>query len=98
MTASSSAACVSTLLNAGRSLRMSPLPDAAPLPIVNPERRRWLEGARRALVTAIAVGHVPDLYTLPLKVRRRCGVFVTLRSGRRLRGCIGQPDSPHPLE
>jgi len=77
---------------------MSPLPDAAAIPIVSAERRRLLAVARRAIVTAVAAGHVPDLYTLPLKGRRRFGVFVTLRSGRRLRGCIGQPDSPHPLE
>jgi AmmeMemoRadiSam system protein A len=77
---------------------MLPLPDAAPIPIVSAERRRLLEVARRSIVTAVAAGHVPDLYALPLKVRRRCGVFVTLRLGRRLRGCIGQPDSPHPLE
>lgn len=77
---------------------MSPLPEAGPIPIVSAERRRLLEMARRSIVTAVAAGHVPDLYTLPLKVRRRCGVFVTLRAGRRLRGCIGQPDSPHPLD
>ncbi len=57
-----------------------------------------LEVARRSIISAVGAGHVPDLYTLPLKVKRCCGVFVTLRSGRRLRGCIGQPDSPHPLE
>ena len=77
---------------------MSPLPDAAPIPIVGAERRRLLEVARRAIASAVAAGHVPDLYTLPLKETRRCGVFVTLRHERRLRGCIGQPDSPHPLE
>lgn len=77
---------------------MSPLPDAAPIPIVRAERRRLLELARRSIINAVAAGHVPDLYALPLKVKRRCGVFVTLRAGRRLRGCIGQPDSPHPLD
>lgn len=77
---------------------MSPLPNDGPIPIVSMERRRLLEAARRSIVAAVAAGHVPDLYALPLKVRRRCGVFVTLRAGRRLRGCIGQPDSPHPLE
>jgi AmmeMemoRadiSam system protein A len=77
---------------------MSPLPDADPIPIVSAERRRLLEVARRAIASAVAAGHVPDLYTLPTEAVRRCGVFVTLRSVRRLRGCIGQPDSPHPLE
>jgi AmmeMemoRadiSam system protein A len=77
---------------------MSPLPDATPIPIIPAERRRLLEVARRSIIYSVAAGHVPDLYTLPLKVKRRCGVFVTLRARRRLRGCIGQPDSPHPLE
>jgi AmmeMemoRadiSam system protein A len=77
---------------------MSPLPDSAPIPIVSAERRRLLEVARRSIAMAIAAGHVPDLYTLPTEAVRRCGVFVTLRAARRLRGCIGQPDSPHPLE
>lgn len=76
---------------------MSLLPDA-PLPIVSAERRRLLELARRSIISAVAAGRLPDLYTLPLKVTRCCGVFVTLRASRRLRGCIGQPDSPHPLE
>ena len=77
---------------------MSPLPDATPIPIVHAERRRLLEVARRSIISAVAAGHVPDLYTLPTKAVRRCGVFVTLRMVQRLRGCIGQPDSPHPLE
>ena len=77
---------------------MSPLPESGPIPIVSAERRRLLEVARRSIATAIAAGHIPDLYTLPTEAVRRCGVFVTLRTERRLRGCIGQPDSPHPLE
>lgn len=77
---------------------MLPLPDARPLPISSAERRRLLEVARKAIVSAVAAGRVPDLYNVPGEPVRRCGVFVTIRTGRVLRGCIGKPESPFPLE
>jgi AmmeMemoRadiSam system protein A len=76
---------------------MSPLPDAR-LPVPIAERRRLLEVARKAIVAAVAAERVPDLYTAPGGVVRRCGVFVTIRTGGVLRGCIGKPESPFPLE
>ena len=61
-------------------------------PLLNDERRALVELARMAVVEAVQTGRL-------LKIQAKfefgsllipSGVFITLRRGRRLRGCIGQ--------
>ncbi len=61
-------------------------------PLLEDERRALLELARLAVVEAAQSGR---LLKIPSKFEfgallNPCGVFITLRRGRRLRGCIGQ--------
>ncbi len=61
-------------------------------PLLEDERRALLELARLAVVEAAQSGR---LLKIPSKFEfgallKPCGVFITLRRGRRLRGCIGQ--------
>lgn len=61
-------------------------------PLLEDERRALLELARLAVVEAVQSGR---LLKIPLKFEfgallKPCGVFITLRRSRRLRGCIGQ--------
>jgi len=61
------------------------------------DRKSILELARQAVVEAVcrkpAAENVPKTEVL----EQRCGVFVTLRVGGRLRGCIGVIESVGPL-
>jgi AmmeMemoRadiSam system protein A len=60
------------------------------------DRLSLLRLARRAVIQAVSSGDLPDVPNDGI-FARRCGVFVTLRSGRRLRGCIGVVDVDQPL-
>lgn len=57
--------------------------------------------ARRAVETKLRAGETMKPADAPEKLRRRCGVFVTLNSvegsAHRLRGCIGFPYPEKPL-
>ncbi|MGD0907252.1 MAG: AmmeMemoRadiSam system protein A [Candidatus Acidiferrales bacterium] len=60
----------------------------------------WLalmEIARRAIATAIFDGCLPDLPAYSDTLSEPRGAFVTLYRSGRLRGCVGQVESPGPL-
>jgi AmmeMemoRadiSam system protein A len=61
------------------------------------DRKSILELARQATVEAVC--RKPVLENVPKTgvFEQRCGVFVTLRVGGRLRGCIGVIESVEPL-
>lgn len=58
-----------------------------------------LELARRQIHSFLfrKTGITPDEQGIPPSCRARLGVFVTLKTGGRLRGCIGRIDAPKPL-
>lgn len=58
-----------------------------------------LQTARSALEQAVGAGRVPPPHDLPCTspLDELCGVFVTLRCGGRLRGCIGLPEPVMPI-
>ena len=53
--------------------------------------------ARQVIVEAVSHGHLPDKIPHDGVFAERSGVFVTLRCGSRLRGCIGAIDIDEPL-
>jgi AmmeMemoRadiSam system protein A len=61
------------------------------------ERRRLLAVARGAIHGFVVEGRLPESPRLA-EAGGRCGAFVTLHAAGRLRGCIGKPESPYPLE
>ncbi|HTS00260.1 MAG TPA: AmmeMemoRadiSam system protein A [Bacteroidota bacterium] len=61
------------------------------------ERRRLLAIARESLASLLERRPVHDTGPLEGRLAEPGGAFVTLRSGGRLRGCIGYIDSPRPL-
>ncbi|HUI10601.1 MAG TPA: AmmeMemoRadiSam system protein A [Bacteroidota bacterium] len=61
------------------------------------ERRRLLAIARESLVSLLEHREAHDPGPLTGRLAEPGGAFVTLRSGGRLRGCIGYIDSPQPL-
>lgn len=70
-----------------------------PQDILPPEEQRLLlRLARSAIRSAVEAGRVlPAVPALPELLRRRRGVFVTLRLEGDLRGCIGYPFPVKPL-
>lgn len=66
-------------------------------PLSSDERRRLLEIARSSIVAAVS--HRANLELGPMvgALAEPRGAFVTLRSGGKLRGCVGQPESRDPL-
>jgi uncharacterized protein len=61
------------------------------------ERKRLLTAARGAIREFVLHQRLPDSAPRGAPGLTR-GAFVTLRIGRRLRGCIGRPESSEPLE
>jgi AmmeMemoRadiSam system protein A len=61
------------------------------------DRQDLLRLARQAVAEAVIRAHLPDNIPFNGVFAERCGVFVTLRSGNRLRGCIGVIDGDEPL-
>ncbi len=61
------------------------------------DRRTLLRLARRVVVEVVSLGHLPDEIPTDGIFADRCGVFVTLRAGHRLRGCIGVIEGDDPL-
>lgn len=53
--------------------------------------------ARRSIELALDDGPVPRPDAADPAMDARCGAFVTIRIGRRLRGCIGRVESDWPL-
>lgn len=60
-------------------------------------RQRLLQIARRSVEAAVAGGKPPDPRTDAPELQAHCGVFVTLTTHGRLRGCIGCFRSDEPL-
>ncbi|MGB6411258.1 MAG: AmmeMemoRadiSam system protein A [Candidatus Deferrimicrobiaceae bacterium] len=61
------------------------------------EREELLRIARSALATYIAQGRMPDGTPAHVNLSAPGSAFVTLRSGERLRGCIGYTEPHAPL-
>ncbi|HSN68816.1 MAG TPA: AmmeMemoRadiSam system protein A, partial [Thermoanaerobaculia bacterium] len=62
------------------------------------ERREILAIARAAIETALRRETLSyDAFTVTPEMERRAGVFVTLRQGDDLRGCIGVLEPSEPL-
>ena len=61
------------------------------------ERRRLLAIARESLTSLLEHRPAHDPGPLTGRLAEPGGAFVTLRTGGRLRGCIGYIDSPRPL-
>lgn len=68
-----------------------------PNPLADEERRALLELARRAITEATLHDRLPDIPRLEGALARPAGVFVSLHSCGRLRGCIGQIEGVLPL-
>ncbi len=58
-------------------------------PLSDEQRRLLVSIARSAVASGLGVGEPVATERIDLTLRRRCGVFVTLRIGEELRGCIG---------
>jgi AmmeMemoRadiSam system protein A len=61
------------------------------------DRQNLLRLARHAVEQAVSRTQLPENIPHDGVFAERCGVFITLRSGRRLRGCIGVIDADQPL-
>jgi AmmeMemoRadiSam system protein A len=65
--------------------------------LTNDEKRTLLTIARSAITSAIGNATLPTLKIQSEALERRSGVFVTLRIGEDLRGCIGYIEPLFPL-
>lgn len=65
--------------------------------LTDEEGRALLALARHAVRAAATRAPLPEPGSLPERLRRPQGTFVTLREGRRLRGCIGVVVADQPL-
>jgi len=63
----------------------------------NREKQALLQVARRALTLAVEGGETHEDFSTDASLTRSGAAFVTLHSGKRLRGCIGQLDWNEPL-
>ena len=61
------------------------------------DRQALLQLARQAVVNAVSLGDLPGEIPNQGVFAERRGVFVTLRSANRLRGCIGVIEGDEPL-
>ena len=61
------------------------------------DRNEIQELARQAVEEAVCRGRVLERIPKTEVFERKCGVFVTLHAGKRLRGCIGVIDAKEPL-
>jgi uncharacterized protein len=62
------------------------------------DRRKLLKRARQAIFEVVSSSTFLDLPPAVGRLAEFRGVFVTLRSNGKLRGCAGQPDATHVLE
>jgi AmmeMemoRadiSam system protein A len=65
--------------------------------LTNEEKRTLLKIARSAIACALESKTLPTLNSQSKAINRRSGVFVTLRIGEDLRGCIGYIEPLFPL-
>lgn len=65
--------------------------------LTNEEKRTLLKIARSAIASALESKTLPSLKFQSEALNRRSGVFVTLRIGEELRGCIGYIEPLFPL-
>jgi AmmeMemoRadiSam system protein A len=61
------------------------------------DRRALLDLARRAISSAVIEKRIQDFPAHSAALATPAGVFVTLHCAGRLRGCVGQVESPDPL-
>lgn len=61
------------------------------------DQRTLLRLARQALEEAVRHGRLSEVELPPGFLHERCGAFVTLHKGPRLRGCIGYIEALKPL-
>jgi AmmeMemoRadiSam system protein A len=74
-------------------MRPDPLPGLIP-----PETRGRLLALARGAIRAYVLDQLLPDESSPRQAGERRGAFVTLHLAGRLRGCMGRPDSPDPLE
>jgi AmmeMemoRadiSam system protein A len=67
------------------------------LPLSESDQLTLLKMAREALAEAIHQHRLPDIPEPAVSLQQPCGAFVTLRKGKRLRGCIGYVEAVKPL-
>ncbi len=67
------------------------------LPLTENDQRILLRLAREALTRYLDDGRVPQGDEPLEALRQHCGAFVTLRRGKKLRGCIGVIEASKPL-
>jgi AmmeMemoRadiSam system protein A len=66
-------------------------------PLTEADQQTLLRMAREAIVEYLRQHRLPEVPEPPEALRQPCGAFVTLRKGRRLRGCIGYVEAVKPL-
>jgi len=66
-------------------------------PLDETEQSDLLRRARQALEDAVLHGRLTEIPVPPGPQSERCGAFVTLHKGERLRGCIGYVEAHKPL-
>ena len=62
-----------------------------------PSRKRLLEIARVSVEAAVRGHPLPKVEESAPELQAECGCFVTLKSGERLRGCLGHFTSDKPI-
>jgi AmmeMemoRadiSam system protein A len=67
------------------------------LPLTEADQQTLLRMARDAIVEYVHHHRLPEVQEPPEALRQPCGAFVTLRKGKRLRGCIGYVEAVRPL-
>jgi AmmeMemoRadiSam system protein A len=67
------------------------------LPLTEADQQTLLRMAREAIVEYLHRNRLPEVEEPAEALRQPCGAFVTLRKGKRLRGCIGYVEAVKPL-
>lgn len=67
------------------------------LPLTKADQQTLLRMAREAIVEYLHRHRLPEVEEPAEALRQPCGAFVTLRKGKRLRGCIGYVEAVKPL-
>ncbi len=67
------------------------------MPLSEAEKQTLLSVARKALEEAVRHHRLSEVEPPAESLREKCGAFVTLRKGHRLRGCIGFVEPVRPL-
>ena len=67
------------------------------LPLTEADQQRLLWSARRALEECVRHDRLAEMEETSPALLEKCGAFVTLHKGGRLRGCIGYVEAVKPL-